>query len=142
MVVERNCIVQDNQKEKKPPRHSTRYVLAIDLGSGGHKAAIVSDTGEVIAGAAENIARGNLAVVGRYRRIVSMGNGIQDGCDGVCRKGLFPGQEFVKNDTQGVEITLSCCFFTFCLLWRHILWRPKNSSRRSKTSRTEALTPI
>lgn len=35
---------------------SNRYVLAIDLGSGGHKAAVVSDVGEVIASAQENIA--------------------------------------------------------------------------------------
>lgn len=33
----------------------TRYVLAIDLGSGGHKVAVVADTGEVIASADENI---------------------------------------------------------------------------------------
>ncbi len=31
----------------------TRYVLAIDLGSGGHKVAVVADTGEVIASAAK-----------------------------------------------------------------------------------------
>ena len=34
---------------------STKYVLAIDLGSGSCKAAIVADTGEVIASAEENI---------------------------------------------------------------------------------------
>ena len=34
---------------------SKRYVLAIDLGSGGPKAAIVADSGEVIASAEENI---------------------------------------------------------------------------------------
>ena len=33
----------------KPLQQSKRYVLAIDLGSGGHKAAIVADSGEVIA---------------------------------------------------------------------------------------------
>ena len=35
---------------------ATRYVLAIDLGSGSHKAAVVSDTGQVIASAAEPVA--------------------------------------------------------------------------------------
>ena len=35
---------------------STCYVLAIDLGSGGHKAAIVADSGKVIASVAGNIA--------------------------------------------------------------------------------------
>jgi xylulokinase len=47
--------MQANAPDGKPIQNSTRYVLAIDLGSGGHKAAIVSDTGEVIAGAEENI---------------------------------------------------------------------------------------
>ncbi len=47
--------MQDNQPGEKPAQRSTRYVLAIDLGSGGHKAAIVSDAGEVIAGAEESI---------------------------------------------------------------------------------------
>jgi xylulokinase len=32
------------------------YVLAIDLGSGGHKVAIISDSGEVVTSAEENIA--------------------------------------------------------------------------------------
>jgi xylulokinase len=39
----------------RSPRQSTRYVLAIDLGSGGHKAAVVADSGEVIASAAGSI---------------------------------------------------------------------------------------
>ncbi len=41
--------MQNFKQPKKPGIESKRYVLAIDLGSGGHKAAIVSDTGEVIA---------------------------------------------------------------------------------------------
>jgi xylulokinase len=45
--------MQDNTLETTSD--STRYVLAIDLGSGGPKAAIVADTGEVIASADENI---------------------------------------------------------------------------------------
>lgn len=45
--------MQDNTLETTSD--STRCVLAIDLGSGGHKAAIVADTGEVIASADENI---------------------------------------------------------------------------------------
>ena len=47
--------MQDIQKAKKPSPQSRRYVLAIDLGSGGHKAAIVSDTGEVVASAGGTI---------------------------------------------------------------------------------------
>ena len=39
----------------RPSQPSTRYVLAIDLGSGGHKAAIVADSGEVIASAEGDI---------------------------------------------------------------------------------------
>jgi len=39
----------------KPLQQSKRYVLAIDLGSGGHKAAIVADSGEVIASAEGDI---------------------------------------------------------------------------------------
>ncbi len=35
----------------RPLHQSTRYVLALDLGSGGYKAAIVADSGEVIASA-------------------------------------------------------------------------------------------
>ena len=35
----------------RPPQQSTRYVIAIDLGSGGYKAAIVADSGKVIASA-------------------------------------------------------------------------------------------
>jgi xylulokinase len=55
MAQERNSVRQDNQPGEKSEHQSTRYVLAIDLGSGGHKAAIVSDTGGVIASAEENI---------------------------------------------------------------------------------------
>jgi xylulokinase len=36
--------------------YTTKYVLAIDLGSGSYKAAIVSDTGDVVATAEESIA--------------------------------------------------------------------------------------
>ena len=39
----------------RSPQQSSRYVLAIDLGSGGHKAAIVADSGEVIASAEGSI---------------------------------------------------------------------------------------
>jgi len=47
--------MQETAHEEKPIQNSSRYVLAIDLGSGGHKAAIVSDSGEVIASAEESI---------------------------------------------------------------------------------------
>ena len=39
----------------KSPKQSKRYILSIDLGSGGHKAAIVADSGEVIASAGGSI---------------------------------------------------------------------------------------
>jgi xylulokinase len=47
--------MQEGTHDEKPGKDPTRYVLAIDLGSGGHKAAIVSDSGKVIASAEENI---------------------------------------------------------------------------------------
>ena len=47
--------MQENIPEKKSASHSTRYVLAIDLGSGDHKVAIVADTGQVIASAHEKV---------------------------------------------------------------------------------------
>lgn len=40
---------------KTTPKDRPTYVLAIDLGSGGHKIALVSDTGDVIASADEQI---------------------------------------------------------------------------------------
>jgi xylulokinase len=40
-------------QNKQPETTPTPYVLSIDLGSGGPKAAIISDTGDVIASAAE-----------------------------------------------------------------------------------------
>ena len=42
-------MVQPNTSEQKASEQATRYVLAIDLGSSSNKAAIVADTGEVIA---------------------------------------------------------------------------------------------
>ncbi|MEE4264864.1 MAG: FGGY family carbohydrate kinase, partial [Desulfobacteraceae bacterium] len=47
--------MQDAPPEKKHSQQAPRYVLAIDLGSGGHKAAIVSDTGQIIASASGKI---------------------------------------------------------------------------------------
>ena len=48
--------VQDNTKQTDPLSPSTRYVLVVDLGTGGAKTAIVSDTGKVIASAKEPVA--------------------------------------------------------------------------------------
>jgi xylulokinase len=47
--------VQDLQSDKRPYSKPARYVLAIDLGSGGLKVAIVADTGEVVASAEEKM---------------------------------------------------------------------------------------
>jgi xylulokinase len=44
-----------NDRIPEKASDSARYVLAIDLGSGGHKVALVADTGEVIASADQNI---------------------------------------------------------------------------------------
>lgn len=43
--------------QPRPPksRPSARHILAIDLGSGGTKVAIVADTGAVVAGADETV---------------------------------------------------------------------------------------
>ena len=43
--------MQKYRPEETSALHSSRYILAIDLGSGGHKVALVADTGEVIASA-------------------------------------------------------------------------------------------
>ena len=45
--------MQTHGSEKASSLSDTRYVLALDLGSGGPKAAIVSDSGQVIASAVE-----------------------------------------------------------------------------------------
>jgi xylulokinase len=55
MTQVRNSGWQDNQPGEKSGHQSIRYVLAIDLGSGGHKAALVTDSGEIVASAAEDI---------------------------------------------------------------------------------------
>ena len=47
--------MQDNTKKTDPLSPSTRYVLVIDLGTGGAKTAIVSDTGKVVASAKEPV---------------------------------------------------------------------------------------
>lgn len=47
--------MQDKTPEKGTATNKKRYVLAIDLGSGGHKVAVVADDGEVIASADETI---------------------------------------------------------------------------------------
>jgi len=45
--------LEPHQKTSPTDRHT--YVLAIDLGSGGHKIALVSETGEVVASADEQV---------------------------------------------------------------------------------------
>ena len=47
--------MQDRQTARRQDSETTRYVLAIDLGSGGQKAAVVADTGDVVARAEEKI---------------------------------------------------------------------------------------
>jgi xylulokinase len=46
---------QDSSHRRPAAFTAARYVLAIDLGSGSHKAALVADTGEVVASAEERI---------------------------------------------------------------------------------------
>ena len=48
--------MQAEMPENKLSADSAKYVLAIDLGSGSYKAAIVADTGQVVASANESIA--------------------------------------------------------------------------------------
>ncbi len=48
--------MSSDAKQKKRKTDSIGHVLAIDLGSGGPKAAIVSETGQVMASAEENVA--------------------------------------------------------------------------------------
>jgi xylulokinase len=49
-------LMHHRSPDTNPGPASARYVLSIDLGSGGPKAAVVSDTGQVVASAAERIA--------------------------------------------------------------------------------------
>lgn len=55
LLDKRDIMIQGYTPEKKSVSDSTRYVLAIDLGSGGCKVAIVADTGEVISSAGETV---------------------------------------------------------------------------------------
>jgi hypothetical protein len=50
--------MQTHGSEKPNVQFDTHYVLALDLGSGGPKAAIVSDDGQVIASAGEKMVGG------------------------------------------------------------------------------------
>jgi sugar (pentulose or hexulose) kinase len=47
--------MERESNERYADSSSARYILAIDLGSGGPKAAIVADDGEVLASAAEKV---------------------------------------------------------------------------------------
>lgn len=47
--------MNDQSSETNPPA-AKRYVLSIDLGSGGPKAAVVADSGQVVASASERVA--------------------------------------------------------------------------------------
>jgi xylulokinase len=47
--------MQGSHAEKKKAPEPTRYALALDLGSGGQKAAVVADTGDIVARAEEKI---------------------------------------------------------------------------------------
>jgi len=48
-------IMAENSIKGKPGQGPTKYVLAIDLGSGGHKVALVADNGDVTASTQGNI---------------------------------------------------------------------------------------
>lgn len=52
---ERKYFMQSIGSERVYNTSDTRYVLAIDLGSGGHKVAVIADSGQVIASADEKI---------------------------------------------------------------------------------------
>ena len=70
----------------KPPPQSTRYVLAIDLGSGGHKAAIVADSGEVVASAQGNIVTHILPHGGAEQDPLEWWNGVKQAARQVIRE--------------------------------------------------------
>src|SRR4030042_2907169 len=55
MSAVKKLVMQSDPKKDDNPPATQRYVLAIDLGSGGPKAAVVSDTGEVKSSAAERV---------------------------------------------------------------------------------------
>ena len=47
--------MKTSEKDSSKPAGPTTYVLAIDLGGGGPKAALVGDSGEIVASAAESV---------------------------------------------------------------------------------------
>jgi len=70
----------------RSPQQSNRYVLAIDLGSGGHKAAIVADSGEVIASAEGHITTHLLPHGGAEQDPVQWWSGVKQAARQVIRE--------------------------------------------------------
>jgi xylulokinase len=87
--------MRDIQMEKQSTQPRTRYVLAIDLGSGGHKAAIVSDTGEIIATAEENISTHMLSNGGAEQDPEEWWQGAKKTAKKVIRKSDVPPRDIV-----------------------------------------------
>jgi len=79
----------------RPPQQTTRYVLAIDLGSGGHKAAIVADSGEVIASAEGSITTHLLPHGGAEQDPAQWWNGVKQAVRQVIRESNVAPEDIV-----------------------------------------------
>jgi xylulokinase len=77
------------------PQQTTRYVLAIDLGSGGHKAAIVADSGEVIASAEGSITTHLLPHGGAEQDPAQWWNGVKQAVRQVIRESSVAPEDIV-----------------------------------------------
>jgi xylulokinase len=81
--------------EKRSLSNSTRYVLAIDLGSGGHKVALVADTGEVVAGADESVTTHLLPDGGAEQDPTQWWHGAKKAAKKVLRESNVPAEKIV-----------------------------------------------
>jgi len=87
--------MQDPISNTEQASPKTRYVLAIDLGSGGHKAAIVADNGEVLASAEQSITTHMLPNGGAEQDPHEWWNGAKRAAKQVIRESGVPPQDIV-----------------------------------------------
>jgi xylulokinase len=87
--------MQDEQAGKRRNPEPTRYVLAIDLGSGGHKVAVVADTGEVVACAEGKITTHLLPRGGAEQDPADWWEGVRKGAKRVVRESGVAAKDIV-----------------------------------------------
>jgi xylulokinase len=81
--------------EKMSTSNSMRYVLAIDLGSGGQKVALVADSGEVVAGADEPVTTHLLPDGGAEQDPAQWWEGAKKAAKKVLRESNVPAENIV-----------------------------------------------